>query len=136
MPRRAPIIVPVVCIAVAATSAAAQVPDSLTSVLQGVYTDDQARRGAVVYERSCSACHMQEYVTGNFLQSWAGAPVSMLFELLRATMPEDRPGGLDGREYADVLAYIFELNGLPSGQSELPPQLDVLERIVIERRER
>lgn len=136
MSRRAAIIVPLACLSLAATSAAAQVTDSLASVRQGVYTDDQARRGAVIYERSCDACHMPEYFTDTFLQTWTGAPLSMLFEQLRATMPEDRPGALAAQDYADVLAYIFELNGLPSGETELPLQLEVLERIVIERRER
>jgi mono/diheme cytochrome c family protein len=122
-------------LATTATPAAGQVADTLISVRQGVYTEEQARRGAVVYERACGACHMQEYFTGSFLDSWNGAPASMLFELFRTTMPEDRPGGLDRREYADVLAYIFKLNGLPHGQRELPPRLAALERIVIERRE-
>jgi mono/diheme cytochrome c family protein len=135
MLRRAAVIGPLACLAAAATPAAGQVTDTLTSLRQGVYTEDQARRGEMVYEGACGACHMREFFTESFLQSWTGAPVSMLFELLRTTMPEDRPGGLDRRQYADVLAYIFELNGLPSGQRELPSRLDELERIVIERRE-
>ena len=34
-------------------------------------------------------------------------------------MPEDRPGTLTRQQYADILAYVFKLNGYPAGNSEL-----------------
>ena len=36
------------------------------------------------------------------------------------------------RNYADVLAYIFQLNGLPTGGDELPNTSSLLGRIRIE----
>ena len=48
-------------------------------------------------------------------------------------MPQDSPGGLTPQQYADVLAYIFELNELPAGQEELSANKEVLRGILIEK---
>lgn len=103
------------------------------STLDGVYTEEQARRGANINSTVCVECHEDEEFTGPFLDSWTGAPVSMLFEEIKSLMPEDRPGTLKPQEYADVLAYIFSLNGIPAGAQELPTSLDTLVTIFIER---
>lgn len=105
------------------------------STLDGVFTEEQARRGEALNQKVCGACHMPEWFTGTFMRSWSGATVGMLFDLISATMPEDRPGGLKRREYADVLAYIFELNGLPPGDEELSSRKEVLAEILIQGRE-
>ncbi len=124
----------VACLAPVPTLAGGQAPDTLTSVRQGVYTEDQAQRGKRIYEHVCSQCHGPEYFNERVLPSWVGAPVSLLFNLLATTMPEDRPARLKPQEYADVLAYIFKLNGLPPGEHELSSRPEALERIMIERR--
>lgn len=103
------------------------------SVLAGVYTPEQARRGRQVFANVCAECHGGEEFTGTFMQSWVGATVKMLFTEVSTSMPEDNPGGLRPGQYADVLAYIFQLNGLPPGEDELPPRDDVLAKILIER---
>ncbi len=102
------------------------------SVLDGVYTAEQAKRGAALSGEVCAVCHMEDYFTGTFLESWAGASVGALFELIRTTMPQDRPSGLSRQQYADVMAYIFGLNGLPTGEEELPSGKAALEEILIE----
>ncbi len=104
------------------------------STRDGVYTVEQARRGGKIVAETCGACHMQDWFMETLMQSWAGAPVSMLFELIATTMPEDRPGGLSQQQYADVLAYIFELNELPAGQEELSASKEVLGTILLERK--
>ena len=104
------------------------------SVLDGVYTEAQARRGEALNENVCSACHMEDWFTQVVLQPWSGSPLSFLYELISTTMPEDRPGTLKPQEYADVLAYIFELNGLPPGQEELTATKESLDKIIIEQR--
>ncbi len=45
------------------------------------------------------------------------------------TMPEDDPGSLSAQEYADVLAYILQLNDLPAGGVELPADPVLLEAV-------
>lgn len=112
----------------------AQQPDSATrTTLQGAYTTDQARSGATVFTQVCADCHAQaRFRDSAFLNGWKGRSVRDLFELIRTQMPQDNPGGLRRAEYADVLAYIFELQGLPAGASALPSDDAALRRIRIE----
>ena len=117
----------------ARTAAAQADPAATRSVLEGVYSEEQARRGEKITNEVCSNCHMEDWFTGSLLESWAGATVEMLYELIRTTMPEDRPASLERQQYADVLAYIFELNGLPAGQQELSADKEALRAILIEK---
>lgn len=113
----------------------AQVADTATPVVttqDGVYTAGQARRGEGLFRDACSDCHMEHWFQGSFLHAWNGATAGMLYERIRSTMPEDRTGGLANREYADILAYIFELNGLPTGDDELGSRRSELDRILIQ----
>ena len=41
-------------------------------------------------------------------------------------MPEDNPGGLPAQTYTDIIAYVLELNGYPSGTTELTPDRNVM----------
>ena len=115
-----------------ASSQAAENGDGVRSIQSGVYTTEQARRGEQVYRDVCSACHLPDWFTATFLQSWSGNTAAALFELIRRTMPEDRPGSLKRQEYVDMLAYIFELNGVPPGPNEMPVRRQSLEAILIE----
>lgn len=110
---------------------AAQQSDKTT--LAGVYTAAQARSGATVFQTVCSDCHaVVRFQDSTFLSGWRGRSVRDLFESIRTQMPQDNPGGLRRQEYADVLAYIFELNGLTPGDSALPSDDAGLRRIRIE----
>ena len=104
------------------------------SILDGVFTEEQARRGEALNEKICANCHMQDFFTGTFLKSWSGATVGALYELISTSMPEDRPGALKKQQYADILAYIFELNGIPPGNETLGTKTEILAKIIIERR--
>ena len=126
-------LVGILVLALARTAAAQADPAATKSVLEGVYTEEQARRGEKITNDVCSNCHMEDWFTGSLLASWAGATVEMLYELISTTMPEDRPGSLERQQYADVLAYIFELNGLPTGQEELSADKEALRAILIEK---
>ena len=64
--------------------------------------------------------------------AWNGKTASELLEMIRGKMPQDRPGSLPRQQYADILAFLFEKNGLPTGKDELPAAQTDLERIAIE----
>lgn len=115
-------------------AALAQQADSATkTTLHGAYTTAQARSGAAIFRTECGDCHAAaRFQDSAFLVSWKGRPVRDLFELIRTQMPLDNPGALRRPEYADVLAYIFALNGLPAGDSSLPADDAGLRRIRIE----
>jgi len=55
-----------------------------------------------------------------FLRVWDGRTLGVLFEYLRATMPENNPGFLADGEYSDLIAYMLARSGAPAGDSELP----------------
>jgi hypothetical protein len=112
-----------------ATAGAAQTPNSTRS---GIYTEAQATRGNDTYSNLCQSCHTPAAHTGKFLATWAGRPLSDLFEYLSTEMPKIDPGSLQPNEYAQVLAYMLKLNGLPAGQKELPADVAVLKSIRID----
>jgi mono/diheme cytochrome c family protein len=110
------------------------------SVSDGVYTDAQATRGAITYRNDCGACHGETLGGSNlaptlvgdaFVQEWLGKTAADLFERVRETMPQDDPGRLDPRQYADILAYIFKATGFPTGETELGDEVGALGRILI-----
>ena len=115
----------------AAQPAFAQDGEPLTT-LDGVYTEAQALRGAEVNEQVCRECHDDEEFIGAFIRSWAGASVAALYDDIYSLMPEDQPGSLPPQQYADVIAYILQLNGLPPGDVELGVARESLERVLIE----
>lgn len=110
------------------------------SVLNGVYTDDQARRGEAVSKSKCQACH-GERLSGDmgpplagadFIANWSGKPASELFDKIRTTMPQGQEGTLSPKETADLLAYLFQLNKFPVGSDELGADASALGQIQIQ----
>ncbi len=111
------------------------------SVWDGVYTDDQAKRGRALYGDHCGSCHgasleggesAPALTGGEFLSNWNGLTVGDLFERIRSTMPQNKPRSLSREVNADILAYIFSANQFPAGQAELPHAAEVLKEIKIE----
>jgi mono/diheme cytochrome c family protein len=90
------------------------------SVQAGVYTAEQAERGAKAFEETCLACHQpEEFSEGAYLDGWEGQKMGDLIELIRSTMPQDNPGSLKRKDYVDVGAYLLQLNGVPPGDTEM-----------------
>jgi len=86
-----------------------------------LYTMAQAERGEGIYRERCGVCHIPEFFTGlGFRSAWAGNTVGELYRFMAATMPQDTPGTMLPDEYADVLAYIFQVIGMPAGTEPLP----------------
>ena len=113
------------------------------SVWDGVYTAEQAKRGAEVYASSCASCHgtalgggesAPPLTGGEFLSNWNGLTVGDLFDRIRISMPADRPGRLTREQDADVIAFMLSVGEFPSGKSELDHQAEPLKQIRIEPR--
>ena len=122
-------------LAVAVAAATAVMAAATDQALRGgQYSADQATRGKVVYTTFCAGCHLADLsgtLSGDggapplrgepflvFIETWNAR---QLFDYIQATMPADDPSALTSDHYLDVLAYIFEMNGYPSG----PGSLDV-----------
>ena len=134
--RVAAILVWVAVVVVRVTNAA-QDPqtktDSPKSTMDGVYSAAQAERGLKLYGMSClGGCHNAASHKGSeFKRNWAGHTVGELYERVADTMPDDNPGTLTAKESADVLGYLFKLNGMPAGKEDLGTDRDALAKIKI-----
>jgi mono/diheme cytochrome c family protein len=111
------------------------------SVWDGVYTAEQARRGAALYIQYCSSCHGENLagddevpplVGDNFLSNWNGLTVGDLFERIRTSMPFNKPQSLNRETNASILAHMLSVNKFPAGGTELPGQTELLKQVRIE----
>src|SRR5437879_10087689 len=121
----------------------AQAPTSSDSrsVWDGVYTEEQAKRGETIYQKECAACH-GDILTGGesappltggaFQANWNGLSLSDLFDRIRKTMPQSKPGRLTRQQDADVLAFLLNINKFPAGETELYRQSEMLKEIRFE----
>jgi mono/diheme cytochrome c family protein len=105
-----------------------------------VFTVEQAKRGEVLYQFICSQCHgaalagieaAPPLAGATFSASWGGGLISDLFERIRVSMPQDKPGSLGRQQTADLVAYILSVNKAPAGRTELPGDAEVLKGITI-----
>ena len=125
---------------VLATMAGLGAQQAARTTNDAVFTAEQAKRGEVLYQFICARCHGAA-LTGieaapplagaTFTASWSGAPLSDLFERIRVSMPQDKPGSLSRQQTADVVAYILSFNKAPTGQTELPGDAEVLKAVNI-----
>src|SRR4051812_9576219 len=110
------------------------------SVWSGVYTAEQAERGKAAYGEQCAACHGVSLTGGDvapalsgsaFLNNWNNTSAGALFERIHSTMPQSAPGSLPGKTVSDIEAYMFQANGFPAGQVQLPPSQPMMAGIKI-----
>jgi len=104
------------------------------TVWDGVYTEEQARRGEGFYRQSCAQCHgeallgreMATPLTGPvFNSNWSGVMLGDLAERIRLTMPQTSPGSLSRQQNADIVAYILSVGKFPAGKTELARQTEI-----------
>jgi quinoprotein glucose dehydrogenase len=119
---------------------AAFAADNDSRIWNGVYTTAQTERGKGSFEKNCSNCHnsnLSGSVRGpalrgeRFLKDWGNTSVNALFVKLRDSMPATYPDSVAEAEKIDILAYLLEANGFPSGKTELPLDQRELEDIQI-----
>src|SRR5215471_9957650 len=91
---------------------------AVRTVLDGVYTEAQARRGEAQYQDNCSGCH-GETLDGRtmgalrgekFLDRWREDSLEFLFDHIKSRMPAGAPGSLSEGAYLDILAFMVEAN--------------------------
>ena len=111
-------------------SAQINAPRSKT-VVDGVYTEAQSKRGQTSYETNCARCHRADLsgfsgppLKGDlFLDRWREFNLNVLFDLIQSQMPLGNPRALPENTYLDVSAYILQANGLPAGAGELTAEI-------------
>jgi len=118
-----------------------QTTEESKSVWDGVYTEEQAKRGEPIYHKECAACHGDVLTGGEsapplaggaFLANWNGLTMGDLFDRIRKTMPQSAPGRLTRQQDADILAFMLSVNKFPAGRTELFRQSEMLKEIRFE----
>lgn len=125
--------------AVAAIQARQAAPRSAKN---GIYTTEQADRGKTLYGEKCVECHgtmasatpdmaplLNDYV---FQNTWKERSLAELFDRIRNTMPQSKPGSLAPQEVVDLIAYILSANQLPAGEAPLVQDVEVLKQLRLE----
>jgi mono/diheme cytochrome c family protein len=115
--------------------------DASKSVWDGIFTEDQAKRGQGAYASECASCHGDQLTGGEmapplaggeFTSNWNGLTVGDLYERIRTGMPPAAPNKLSRESKADIVAFILAFNKFPAGKQELPPRAEILKQVKIE----
>ena len=96
----------------------------------GLYTKEQADRGAQLYVKHCERCHTPEKVPegkkpgppvsgDKFIDTWRDRTVGELFDTILNTMPSDGTATLTPDQALDSTAHILKANGFPEGKAPM-----------------
>lgn len=96
------------------------------NIWDGVYTDAQADKGAMLYRTACSNCHGKQLEgvpdEGNpalaapgFMVEWDGQSMADLVAHVHVS-PHSRPSDMDPLTAVALAAFILNQNGVPSGK--------------------
>ena len=127
----------------AASLAAPSQATASRNVWSGVYTAEQAARGEAGYKKACAHCHSDDLLGGQaapalvgqpFSSRWNGTTIDGMLQTIRRTMPQELPDSLGTPGYLDILSYIFKVQGIPAGTTELPAEPGQLQQIAITER--
>lgn len=113
-----------------------------TQSVAGYYTSAQAAAGKDVFDKTCAMCH-GDHLQGGSAPALAGEQflsvsqfqkmsAGYFFRFMSTHMPLNAPGSLSREQYLNILAYLLDANGYPSGPRELTADNDELNRIKIE----
>jgi ankyrin repeat protein len=106
----------------------------------GVYTEEQAKRGKQVYGRACAVCHLDNLqgdsvsptlVGPTFFARFPDATAFDVISQIRGEMPQNAPDSLGDQAYVDLLSYLLKVNGNRAGSEELKTDVAELEKIAI-----
>ncbi len=99
---------------------AAPVPAVGGSGGAGFFSTEQAERGRQSFQKTCLECHaVSEFRGPDFEWRWRRQTAWALYTEISWNMPEDMPGSLPPETYADIVAFILEINEYASGDTEL-----------------
>jgi PQQ-dependent dehydrogenase (s-GDH family) len=91
------------------------------------FTATQAAAGRTAYNSDCAVCHGGSMTDGTFgpplageyfRDTWSGRKVRAFYDRSKA-MPPAAPGSLPEDVYADIVAYVLQVNGFQAGDAKL-----------------
>jgi len=118
--------------------ARAQTPAS--TVLDGVFSEAQARRGQAAYTATCGACHgsalegvsAPELKGSHFLERWREDTLDTIYSYIKDNMPLGRTPDaprIPDNDYVDILTHVLNVNGYRTGENDLT--VDLLEKTML-----
>lgn len=129
-----------------AYSAGAAAQDPRRTVWDGVYTEEQAKRGQEAYRQVCGHCHRDDLSGGGsevgapalvgplLIFRWRDQSLVDLFITIGTTMPQNKPDSLTPATVIDIVSFLLKANDMPAGDVELPPDLEKLKQIFVTER--
>jgi mono/diheme cytochrome c family protein len=103
------------------------------------FTAAQAAAGKTSYDANCAVCHGNTMTNGTFGPPlageafkgvWSGRTVRAFYDKSKA-MPPASPASLPDATYANIVAYVFQVNGVKAGKAKLPAGGDALDKMTI-----
>jgi mono/diheme cytochrome c family protein len=99
----------------------------------GWYTPEQAANGAKSYQKTCAGCHGAKLQGGSgpalagrqFWQAYGGRKVSTLWSSVHTQMPMSAPGSVSATNSTNIMAFLLQKNGVPSGTVPLDDTTDL-----------
>jgi nitrate/TMAO reductase-like tetraheme cytochrome c subunit len=93
----------------------------------GWYTTEQAAAGEKLYQAGCAACHGAKLEGGagpslngtSWRQMYGGAKLLTVWGEIKGPMAQDAGVTYTTQQSLDILAYLLQQNGLPSGSQPL-----------------
>ncbi len=104
------------------------------------FTAAQVAAGKTAYNANCAVCHGSTMTNGTFgtplageyfKTMWGGKSVKAVYDRAQKTMPPAAPGSLPKDSYANIVAYILELNGFKVGNTQLDADGDAAAKMTI-----
>jgi mono/diheme cytochrome c family protein len=105
------------------------------------FTAAQAASGKTAYNATCAVCHGSTMTNGAygtplageyFKTKWSRRSVRAFYDRTRTTMPPSQPGSLPPDTYANIVAYILQVNGFKAGKAPLKATGESLDKMVLE----
>lgn len=118
------------------TAAPRTVQPSAATGMAPQFTAAQVLAGKTSYESNCAVCHGNTMTNGTFGTplageyfngAWSGKSVRALYDRTQKSMPPAAPSSLSKDNYANIVAYILEVNGYKATGTALgadDPSLD------------
>jgi mono/diheme cytochrome c family protein len=111
----------------------ATVPGKLPPNSAGWYTPEQAANGAKSYQKTCASCHGARLQGGSgpallgkqFWQAYGGKKVSTLWSAVHTQMPMSAPDSVSATNSTNIMAFLLQKNGVPSGTVPLDDTTDL-----------
>jgi PQQ-dependent dehydrogenase (s-GDH family) len=114
--------------------------ESTSAALPPQFTATQVAAGKTAYNANCAVCHGSTLTNGTFgppvggeyfKNKWSGKTVRAFYDKAQKTMPPAAPGSLTRDAYANIVAYILQLNGYQEGTTPLPEQGEAQDKMTI-----